>query len=409
MSANFPTGSTVDARDEASPPRQTPLWAWPLAAFGIAGVTIGISCLFSGMGDIIEAGEQCSKGGPYIVAQQCPEGVTFLTLIGAFGGLLSLIPARWGLRLISERAADLVLLAWAGLFGALGYNFFYYAHNPPTDTTNTTAWIVSGVVLTLIAIPGIVSSLMAVLNIETYRRLQLLVLFALSIAVGILAGNAIASAVTDYKEVGGPVLSTPEQAANEVRKQREQLRQAQADLREVQPPQPNQQETLGSSGSSKSAGLIAPLDVCRNQHLSAGSLDARDSMLCMTNFARSAQGLKRYHHADVLDSTAGRKAADIFRSNAFSHQACGRDFEFWLRRYGYLRSRCWFAGENIAWGGGNLGTVRSIFQAWMNSTGHRQAILSKSYTDMGVGDRRGTFYGYSGSSVWVQHFGSQEC
>lgn len=166
---------------------------------------------------------------------------------------------------------------------------------------------------------------------------------------------------------------------------------------------------LGWGGTARAASLIAPNSACKNQDLLAGSAKAHDSMLCMTNYARSVKGLKRYRHTSLLDATADHKAADIFRCKKFSHEACGRDFDYWQRRYGYLRARCWLAGENIAWGGGELGTVRSIFEAWMKSPGHRHAILDKSYTEMGIGQQRGRFDGYSGSSVWVQHFGSHSC
>lgn len=166
---------------------------------------------------------------------------------------------------------------------------------------------------------------------------------------------------------------------------------------------------LSFGSSAQAAGLIAPKSVCKDQDLRAGSAEARDSMLCMTNFARSRKGLKGYRHTGLLDTTADHKASDIIRCRSFSHEACGRGFDFWLRRYGYLRARCWLAGENIAWGGGDLGTVRSIFEAWMNSPDHRHAILSRSYTEIGIGEQRGRFDGYSGSSVWVQHFGSHSC
>ena len=47
------------------------------------------------------------------------------------------------------------------------------------------------------------------------------------------------------------------------------------------------------------------------------------------------------------------------------------------------RSQCWQAGENLAWGSGEDGTVRSIFRAWMRSPGHRQNILGE-FDQIGV-------------------------
>ena len=80
------------------------------------------------MGDVMAVGGQCAEGGPYVIAQHCPEGTTTLMMVGIFGGLLSLVLATWGLMRISSKAASLVILAWGGLFGALGYNFLYFYH-----------------------------------------------------------------------------------------------------------------------------------------------------------------------------------------------------------------------------------------------------------------------------------------
>lgn len=226
-------------------PRPVPLWAWPLAAVGIIGVTIGITCLFSGMGDVMAVGGQCAEGGPYVIAQPCPEGTTELTLIGIFGGLICLIPATWGLMRISGKAAILVLLAWGGLFGSLGYNFLYYAQNPPPDMSGTTGWVVCGVLFIAMALPGIFFPLYSVRYIEPARRLPVLLLLVAGIAVGIYAGSAIARELTTVKSVGKPAvitvppgsddsLSIEEQATLQLRDAQRQLRQAQRQLREAQ-------------------------------------------------------------------------------------------------------------------------------------------------------------------------------
>jgi uncharacterized protein YkwD len=51
-----------------------------------------------------------------------------------------------------------------------------------------------------------------------------------------------------------------------------------------------------------------------------------------------------------------------------------------------------YAGENIAMG---QRTPQEVMNAWMNSTGHRQNILSPNYTKIGV-----AFY----NGEWVQEF-----
>ncbi len=124
----------------------------------------------------------------------------------------------------------------------------------------------------------------------------------------------------------------------------------------------------------------------------------------MTNYARARSGLKPYRTKRPLNLSANRKAADLLRCGAFSHTACDRPFDWWIKRK-YVKRQCYWAGENIAWGSRTVGGVRDIFQAWMKSPGHRSAILSRQYTDFGIGFRGGSFQGRPSARIWVQHFG----
>lgn len=128
-------------------------------------------------------------------------------------------------------------------------------------------------------------------------------------------------------------------------------------------------------------------------------------MVCLTNFARRESGRVAYRTDAGLLSSASAKAADILRCDSFSHSACGRPFNWWIDRRYVDDSRCWQAGENIAWATGQLGTPRQIFKAWMNSPGHRAAILSRQYREIGVGFRIGSLGEWDSARVWVQHFG----
>jgi uncharacterized protein YkwD len=151
--------------------------------------------------------------------------------------------------------------------------------------------------------------------------------------------------------------------------------------------------------------LIASPRVCpRQADLGAGSAQ-RQEMLCLVNHARRGRGLAPLHASAVLDRTAGRKSADILRCDEFSHEACGREFTYWMQRFGYLGG-CASAGENIAWGTGPLGSVRSIFGAWMRSPGHRENILG-DFEEIGIGLRTGELEGNGGAVVWTQDFGNR--
>ena len=129
-------------------------------------------------------------------------------------------------------------------------------------------------------------------------------------------------------------------------------------------------------------------------------------MLCMTNFARANAGLGELANAEQLDQSSYDKAEDVLRCDSFSHFACGREFTYWIRQSGYIGEGCWHAGENLAWGTGEYGSVRSIFRAWMNSPTHRANILG-AYDQVGIALLDGNLEGHAGAHVWAAHFGSR--
>lgn len=151
--------------------------------------------------------------------------------------------------------------------------------------------------------------------------------------------------------------------------------------------------------------LLAPSTACANQTNTSASVATQEyAMRCMHNYVRTKKRLPTLSTRSKLMSSAGYKASDIMRCQHFSHTACGREMVYWIKRVGYARG-CWGAGENIAWGSGSLGSVRSIMSAWLHSDGHRYNILRSRYRDKGIGLVKGTFKGYRGAQVWVAHFG----
>jgi uncharacterized protein YkwD len=132
------------------------------------------------------------------------------------------------------------------------------------------------------------------------------------------------------------------------------------------------------------------------------------AMLCLVNRARSARGLAEFATETGLSRAAERKSADILRCDEFSHAACGRDFAYWMERFGYSGAGCSGLAENIAYGTGSLGTPRSIFRAWMRSSGHRRNILG-AYGLIGIGLRAGVLEGRGGARVWTQEFAGEGC
>jgi uncharacterized protein YkwD len=153
--------------------------------------------------------------------------------------------------------------------------------------------------------------------------------------------------------------------------------------------------------------MAAPPAVCPGTDDPDASAAAQEAaMECMINYARHQAGLGKLHDMGKLDGSSTNKAGDILRCNQFSHEACGRGFLFWFRRSGYIPSHCWWAGENLAWGTGGLGSVRSVMRAWMHSPPHRANILSPEYDQFGVSLRVGGLSGATAAHLWVNHFGA---
>jgi uncharacterized protein YkwD len=153
---------------------------------------------------------------------------------------------------------------------------------------------------------------------------------------------------------------------------------------------------------------VAPETSCPNQNTPGLTATAQEEvMLCMTNFARAANGMPPMVANRQLAGAAEKKSTDILGCNEFSHEACGRAFTFWDQKYGYLKG-CWKAAENIAWGTGDLSTVRAIMTAWLESPEHHANILGP-YKEIGIGVMVGSLEGNEGAAVWTQDFGSHKC
>jgi uncharacterized protein YkwD len=160
------------------------------------------------------------------------------------------------------------------------------------------------------------------------------------------------------------------------------------------------------SGAAAAGGaLVAPAAVCPQPALGAGAAAQEEAMVCFTNYARAQVGLGALEATPQLAESAAEKAGDILACNSFSHYACGREFTYWMRADGYLSAACWRAGENLAYGVGEYGTVASIFRAWLRSPEHRANILG-DFSAVGIDLSVGRLEGDPGVHVWAAHFGS---
>ena len=115
--------------------------------------------------------------------------------------------------------------------------------------------------------------------------------------------------------------------------------------------------------------------------------DARAALVCLHNEERRASGVPALRENRLLAASASAHAQDMVARRYFAYETPeGSDPFDRLREMGYIRDGlAWNAGENIAWGTGDLATPRSIFDAWMERTGARLTLLASDFSALGVG------------------------
>jgi len=115
----------------------------------------------------------------------------------------------------------------------------------------------------------------------------------------------------------------------------------------------------------------------------------------LVNQERAKQGLAALKENVELSKVARTKSEDMAKNNYFSHTSptYGSPFDM-MKQFGITYTA---AGENIAMG---QPTATSVMNGWMNSPGHRANILSKDFTEIGVGLAKNA----NGSIYWTQDF-----
>lgn len=131
---------------------------------------------------------------------------------------------------------------------------------------------------------------------------------------------------------------------------------------------------------------------------SAGASASQDTaVLREMNRMRAQNGLPALRLDAHLETAALAHTREMIAGNVFEHG----DFSGRIRRF---RVAFRIAGENIAWGTGPQGSAQSIVAGWMASPGHRENLLRRSFTRVGVADLSATFLGYRGAHVVTADF-----
>lgn len=127
---------------------------------------------------------------------------------------------------------------------------------------------------------------------------------------------------------------------------------------------------------------------------SPGLTDKRDKLLELHNNARVARGLSKLKMSSGANDAALYHARDMADEHYFSHDS-QNPYEAWYKRIDRF-VLYQVGGENIAKG---YDTATSVFNAWMNSPGHKSNIVEPNFVWCG--------FGYAESSygkLWVADF-----
>jgi uncharacterized protein YkwD len=124
--------------------------------------------------------------------------------------------------------------------------------------------------------------------------------------------------------------------------------------------------------------------------------DEEKGVLQQTNAQRKAAGLPELVPNAKLFQAARDHSANMAKQGRMSHVLDGRTHVDRAAAAGYPYS---YLGENIAW---NQRDPAEVVECWMRSAGHRANILSRTYTEIGLG----VAVNERGERFWTQVFGS---
>jgi hypothetical protein len=121
-----------------------------------------------------------------------------------------------------------------------------------------------------------------------------------------------------------------------------------------------------------------------------------------TNQGRQQNKVSALLENKLLSKAAQLKAEDMVTRGYFAHEGpTGETPWFWLNKVGYSYV---YAGENLAV---NFFDSNDAYQAWLASPKHRENLLDKKFTEIGLGVAKGQFEGRDSIFI-VQFFGSTE-
>lgn len=115
----------------------------------------------------------------------------------------------------------------------------------------------------------------------------------------------------------------------------------------------------------------------------------KSDIVKLTNQERASAGITTLRENSLLDQAAALKAADMFKKDYWAHFAQDGTTPWYF--FGQVGYKYTWAGENLA---RDFQTSGGVVAGWMASTaGHRENVLNKNFTEIGVAVKNGILQG----------------
>lgn len=172
---------------------------------------------------------------------------------------------------------------------------------------------------------------------------------------------------------------------------------------------------LAAVAALAALALCAPATARADDCAGADLVPAADNVavvgqatLCLLNQERAANGVGPLVENPALSSASTGYSQRMVAQGFFAHESPdGGTLVDRLTAVGYLGADdAWVVGENIGWGQASLATARSMVDAWMNSPGHRENLLSADYRQVGLGLALGTPADQTWGATYTTDFGA---
>ena len=165
--------------------------------------------------------------------------------------------------------------------------------------------------------------------------------------------------------------------------------------------------TAAAQAAEPEDPLLAPPGTCTGDaNPDAHHRTQRLAMHCLIAHMRREAELPALRSNPSLRHSAIYKARRIAECKTFTHNPCGDELAEPFRRAQVTRRGRWLVGEDLAWGKGRPATARSILQHWLDSPTHRDVLLDRQFSHVGLRRRRLRMKGAPrGAVLWVAHLG----